>query len=129
MQDDFKKTLEPLTRQQKEKEYVETATIYFNNALERMPEFKGIAQLQTILDLGKLEKNQQKTVSQLIEETFGSAITGKKTIESSTVRGTVEPTEVDYAKAKTDSEYFKEVMANPILKKKYNDGLAQRVLR
>jgi hypothetical protein len=129
MQDDFKKTLEPLTRQQKEKEYVETATIYFNNALERMPEFKGIAQLQTILDLGKLEKNQQKTVSQLIEETFGSAITGKKTIESSTVRGTVEPTEVDYAKAKTDSEYFKEVMANPVLKKKYNDGLAQRVLR
>ncbi len=129
MQEELKKNLEPLSQREKEKKYVEDVTTYFNNSLEKMPEFKGIANLQSIIDLGRLPKNQQKTVSQLIEETFGSAITGKKTIESSNVRGNTEPTEVDYARAKTDTEYFKEVMSNPELKKKYNTGLAQRALR
>jgi hypothetical protein len=129
MQEELKRNLEPLSQREKEKKYVEDVTTYFNNAIEKMPEFKDVANLQAIIDLGRLPKNQQKTVTQLIEETFGSAITGKKTIESSNVRGTVESTEVDYDLAKKDTAYFKEIMANPELKKKYNAGLAKRVLR
>ncbi len=121
--------LKPLEEKEQKDKFVSNVTTYFNNAIERMPEFKGIANLNTILQLASLPQNQSKTTSQLIEETFGSAISGKKTIESSNVRGNTEPTEVDYARAKSDTEYFKEVMSNPELKKKYNTGLAQRALR
>lgn len=121
--------LKPLQEKEQRETFVRDVTTYFNNALERMPEFKGIANVHTILQLATIPANKGKTVSQLIEDTYGSAITGKKTIESSTVRGTTEPTEVDFSRAKTDTAYFKEIMANPELKKKYNAGLAQRILR
>jgi hypothetical protein len=121
--------LKPLEEKERADKFKSDVTTYFNNAIERMPEYKEIANLNTILQLASIPSNQKKTVSQLIEETFGAAIIGKKTIESSTVRGNVDPTEVDFNKAKNDTEYFKQVMANPELKKKYNAGLAQRALR
>lgn len=121
--------LKPLEEKDKQAQFVSTVSTYFNNALERMPEFKGVANLNTILQLASVPSNKNKTVSQLIEETYSSSLTGKKTIESSTVRGTTEPKEVDFNRAKSDTEYFKQVMADPELKKKYNDGLARRVLR
>lgn len=54
----------------------------YNTALERGPEFQAIANPDVIKTLATLPQNKNKTVSQLLEETYGNALTGKRTIET-----------------------------------------------
>lgn len=121
--------LKPLEEKEKAERFDTAFNGYFDKAIEKMPELEGIVSKDAIKSLAQLPQNSNKTLTQLIEDTYGNSIEGKRTIESSKVRGTTEPTEVDFNKAKTDTEYFKQVMANPELKKKYNAELAQRTLR
>ena len=93
----------------------------FDQALERGPEFKAIANPDVIKTLAKLPQNSRKTVSQLLEETYGNALTGKRTIETTTPGGGKDPEPLDYKRATVDLEYYKEVMGNPKLKEKFND--------
>jgi hypothetical protein len=72
-------------------------------------------------------KNSNKTISQLIEETYGNALPGKRSIEQNKPGGSKESGEIDFDRAKKDGSYFKEIMADPGLKKKYNDNLIGRV--
>jgi len=94
-----------------------------------MPEYENLVNREVIKVLSLDPKNANKTFAQLIEETYGKAITGKRTIETTKPGGGKEPTEIDFDKALKDTEYFKEIMSNPTLKKKYNDSISSRVSR
>jgi len=100
---------------------------HFGKTLEAMPEFKGVVKEEVIKALSLSPENANKTFAQIIEETYGHLIPGRKTIESQGGRGGGEITEIDFVKAKKDTEYFKEIMANPELKKKYNESLVSRL--
>lgn len=122
--------LKPLEEKEKEAKLDKVFSQYYDDAMGRMPdEYKDIVNRDVIKALSLQPHNSRKTLPQLIEETYGRAIVGRKTIETTTHRGGVDPTKVDIDLARKDPAYFKEVMANPELKKQYNEGLAQRSLR
>lgn len=112
---------------QKEKDdLINTAfTKHFAAALEKMPEYKDIVDPETIKALSLLSKNSSKTFVQLIEDTYGKAITGKRTIPETKPGGGKEPEPLDMDKARSDSSYFAEVMKNPDLKKEYNKRMLE----
>lgn len=96
---------------------------HFAKAMENMPEFSGVVNQEVIKTLSLDPKNANKTFKQLIEETYGNAIPGRRTVETTKPGGGKDPGVVDIARAKTDPSYFKEVMADPELKKQYNSKL------
>ncbi len=98
----------------------------FSRIMERMPEYTGVANKDAIKSLSLLPGNAKKTLAQLIEETFGGAITGKRTIEPNKPGGRNEPGPVDVSRARKDPEYFKEVMANPETKAEYNKKMLEQ---
>ncbi len=100
----------------------------FARSMERLPELKDIVQPQVIKSLSQIPANQNKTFTQLIEETYGHLVQGRRSLdEGSTRAGRDDSMEVDMVKAKKDPAYFKEVMSDPNLKAKYNKDLASRV--
>lgn len=100
----------------------------YSKAMESMPEYEGVVKEDVIKSLSLLPQNANKTFTQLIEETFGHLIQGKRTMDSGSSRaGKNDDGDVDTARAQKDPEYFKQVMANPVLKKKYNDALTNRL--
>jgi len=121
--------LEPLTKKEREAKINEVFTKAYADVIEKMPEFKDIANADVIKTLATNPANSKKTLSQILEETYGNAITGKRTIETTKPGGGKEPTEIDYDRAQKDTEYFKEIMANPGLKKKYNEKALEDVTR
>ena len=94
-------------------------------AMERAPEFKSIANPEVIKTLAIQPQNAKKTLSQILEDTYGNAITGKRTIETSTPNGGKDPEPLDYSRAEKDIEYFKEVMKDPKKKAQYNAQMIQ----
>lgn len=112
-----------------EKEKVEkfetTFSKAYNEALERGPEFQAIANADVIKQLAQLPQNARKTVTQLIEETYGNALTGKRTIETTQPGGGKDPEPLDIKRAEKDIEYFKEVMADPKKKAAYNKHMIE----
>lgn len=95
----------------------------FEKAMENLPEMEKVVNPKVIKTLSLQKENADKTFTQLILETYGGAIQGKATIERTTPRGGQEPQTLDFSKAQSDPAYFKEVMADPTLKKEYNDAL------
>lgn len=100
-------------------------SVHFEKAMEELSEYKDVVNREVIKELSLLPQNAKKTFSQIIEDTYGKTVSGKKTMETSTPRGgkdaSYDPSRMN------DPVYFKEVMANPELKKKYNDGLVDRL--
>lgn len=130
---EYDEKLKPLTE---EKERTRQATAFqtsFETALANVPEYKNVVDMETIRQLSMLRDssgklvNGTKTIEQLIEQTYANALGGKRTFETTTPRGGQEPAEIDFAKAQKNTEYFKEIMANPTLKRKYNEGLEKRL--
>lgn len=113
----------PIEDKEKETKINAAFETHFNKALESMPEFKDIVNPQVIKSLSLLPQNVNKTFPQLIEETYGNAITGKRTIPTTTPGGGKEPAPLDIQRAKKDTAYFQEIMANPKLKAEYNDKM------
>jgi hypothetical protein len=99
----------------------------FKRALNDAPEYEGIVNREVIKALSLDPKNANKTFNQLIDESFGHLVTGKKTIDYSSGSNRSDGATVDMAKAKSDGEYFKKVMADPVLKKQYNEGIDGRL--
>lgn len=94
---------------------------HFEAAMDRMPDYKEIVNEEKIKELSLLPSNSNKTFTQLIEETYGKAITGKRTIATETKPGGgKDPEPIDYDRAHKDTEYFKEIMADPERKAEYN---------
>lgn len=99
----------------------------FNRVMDTMPELKEVVNADVIKELTLLPKNRDKTFRQIIEETYGKTVPGRKTIETTRPGGGKEPEGVDFDRAVKDSKYYAEIMANPAMKKQYNDGLEKRL--
>jgi hypothetical protein len=98
----------------------------FDTAIERAPDFKDIASAETIKTLALAPENRKKTISTILEETYGSALSGKRTIEKTKPGGGKDPEPLDVARASKDIEYFKEVMADPKKKAQYNEQMLKK---
>jgi hypothetical protein len=118
--------LKPILEKEKQAQIDAKFTAAFDRAMESMPEYDGIVNKSVIKTLSLDPSNANKTFAQIIEEAYGSVVGGKRTIEQRTVpRGGNTSGALDYERAKSDNNYFKEVMADPVLKKQYNDRLFQ----
>jgi hypothetical protein len=126
--DEVSARLKPLEEKDKKAKIDKIFKENYDKALEAMPEYKDIANEAVIKSLSLDPANQNKTWTQIIEEAYGHLITGKRTMESPTARGGRDDNQdVDVARASKDPSYFKEVMADPVKKAKYNAGLAERL--
>ena len=96
---------------------------HFTSAIEKMPEYSEIADADTIKALSLLPQNANKTFPQLIEDTYGKAISGKRTIDPIKPGGGKDPDPIDYERAKKDTKYFEEIMSDPERKKEYNKNM------
>lgn len=96
-------------------------------ALNNAPEFRDIVNPQVIKQMALNPANKDKTMPQLLEEAYGNAISGKRTTETTTPRGGKADTKVDMDRAQKDTEYRREVLADPDMRKQYNEGLENRI--
>ena len=95
--------------------------------MEKMPDFKGLADPDVIKTLSLDPKNANKTLTQIVEDTYGNFLTGRRTVETTTPRGGKEPEKIDFARMTKDPSYYKEVMSDPDRKKEYNNNLHERL--
>jgi hypothetical protein len=126
-----KAELEAEVKPIKEKELAQQREMLFienyNKTLEVMPEYKGLAQMEVIKSLALNPNNANKTFAQLLELAYGHLIKGKKTIETTTLRGGTNKGVIDFDRARKDKKYFMEIMADPELKVEYNKDLHKRI--
>lgn len=118
--------LKPLEAKERAEKIEKIFSENFSKVMEEMPEYKDVVNRDVIKELSLLPQNAKKTFQQIVEETYSKTVTGKKTMETSTPRGGKEAA-YDESKMVKDPKYFNEAMANPELKKKYNDGLVDRL--
>lgn len=123
---DVEATLKPLQAKEKAEKITKVFNEHFDKVIEEMPEYSDIVNRDVIKELTLLPQNAKKTFQQIIEETYGKTVTGKKTLETGTPRGGKD-VGIDESKL-NDPSYFSKIMANPELKKKYNEGIAKRIL-
>jgi cytochrome c1 len=100
---------------------------HYERTLAQMPEYKDIADRDVIKSLTLDPANANKTFAQIMEKAYGHLVQGKRTIDAAKPRGGKEPAEIDFEKAQKNSTYFKEVMADPDLRKAYNSDLQKRL--
>ena len=98
-----------------------------SKALEAAPEFKDVANADVIKQMALNPANSDKTFVQLLEEAYGNAIGGRRTIETTTPRGGAADTKVDIDRTRKDPEYRREVLSNPDMKKQYNESIQDRI--
>lgn len=115
-----------LSAKEKAEKFDDAFNKQYNTALERGPEFQTIANAEVIKTLATLPQNKNKTVSQLLEETYGNALTGKRTIETTQPGGGKDPEPLDISRAEKDINYFNEVMADPKKKAQYNEQMLRK---
>lgn len=118
--------LKPITEKERQDNIDRAFQDAFNKSMENLPEFKDIVSSSVIKTLAKDPDNAKKTITQIIEETYGGSIPGRKTIETTKAGGGKEPAPLDYDKARKDGTYFEEVMKNPKLKAEYNAEMLKR---
>lgn len=118
--------LAPLQAKERQEKIDKAFDKAYKKALADAPEFEGVVNAEVIKTLSLDPKNANKTFNQLIEESFGHLVAGKRTIDYSSGSNRSDNT-LDMAKAKSDGEYFKKVMADPSLKKQYNEGINERL--
>jgi len=99
----------------------------FASTLENVPEYTDVVNKEVIRQMAFNPANANKTYLQLIEEAYGNAISGRRTIETTTPRGGAKDTKVDLDRARTDGEYRREVLADPELRRQYNENLTDRI--
>lgn len=126
LENELSSKFKPLEEKQRQEKIDKAFSIHYTQAINSMPEFVPIVNAEVIKSLSLLPQNSNKTFSQLIEDTYGNALTGKRTIQSTTTGGGKDPAPLDYQKATKDIDYFNEVMANPKLKAEYNNSMLKR---
>lgn len=128
--DKLQKEIEQLKNKEAQKELDAVINKNIDEALKDAPEYKDIINRDVIARLIKDPANKDKTYLQVLDEAYGNAIGGKRTIETTTPRGGAEKQKVDMARAKKDPAYRKEVLKDPDLRKQYNEaegGLENRL--
>jgi len=116
-------TQKPISEAERQNNIDNAFKVHFAKALDIAPEFKEVADAEVIKSLSLLPKNQNKTFVQIIEDTYGKFVVGKRTMDTTTPRGGHEPESVDMEKASTDEKYLDMVLASPKLKKEYNEKM------
>jgi predicted transcriptional regulator len=119
--------LRPIQEKERSESVEKTFNEHFDKLMEAMPEYKNIANKDVIKTLSLDPKNANKTFAKILEDSYGHLVTGKKTLEKTQARGGVSDAPIDMKRMVHDMEYYKEVMANPELKKKYNDTASTRL--
>lgn len=119
--------LKPLEAKDRDDKIDKAFNKHFKDAMAEMPEYAEIVNEDVIKSLSLQSANQNKTFAQLIEDTYGKAVPGKRTLENTKPGGGRAPEEIDFAKARKDQKYFDSIMSNPETKKKYNDELMDRI--
>lgn len=126
----LEKELEPLKAQEEEarsKKIDKVFNEHFKKTLESMPEYEGIANKDVIKTLAMDPANANKTFAQIVESAYGHLVEGKRSLDSTHPGSGRSITEIDFARAKTDTKYFQQIMDNPALKQKYNEELPKRL--
>ncbi len=123
--------LKPIEEMNKAEKFDRAFKKDIGEVLADMPDFKDIVNQDVIksLTLKYLSDSSKKnmTLREIVEETYGGALRGKRTIETTTPRGGKEPEDIDKARLKSDPSYFAEIMRTPSLKAKYNKEMMNRV--
>jgi hypothetical protein len=127
LEDKFSSKLRPLEEKEKAKEIEAKISAAYKKAIEDQPEYKDLVTKKAFESLVRDPSNANKTLSSILEESYGHLVTGKRTLETAKPGGGKEDAEVDFDRAKTDSDYFKQIMSDPHMKKKYNDNIAARL--
>lgn len=128
LEEELSSKLKPIQEKERSEKIDKAFTEHFSKAMESMPEYEGVVNKDVIKSLSLDPTNANKTFAQIIEESYGHLVQGKRTIDhNSPQAGRSDNTEVDFDRAKKDTKYYSEVMANPVLKKKYNEGLTDRL--
>lgn len=120
--------LKPLTEKENQERLNKIFNTHFEKTIAEMPEYAEIVNPEVIKQLSLNPSNGKKTFAQLIEETYGNALGGKRTIETYKPTGRNEPEPLDFDRARKDTAYFSEIMKNPKLKAEYNDALLKKGL-
>lgn len=128
---DYSAKMKPLEEKEKAEKRDAVLNSHYDKTLEAMPEYKDIANKEVVKSLALLEENADKTIPQILEKAYGHLVQGKKTIDSGSPARAGGDTEViidiDFDKAQKDEDYMKKLMANPELKKKYNEHMLKNV--
>ena len=119
--------LKPLEQAKKAEQANQTFESIYSQTLERMPEYANVIDKDSLRTLAFQKENSTLSLPQLIEKIYGRSISGKKTIETTTPRGGKDPQEIDFSLARSDKEYFTQIMADPSLKAKYNSNIENRL--
>ncbi len=119
--------LEQIEERERRAKLEVTFMTHLNKALDNAPEYKDVVNVEVIKAMAFDPKNANKTYSQLIQEAYGNAVTGRRTIETTTPRGGAKDSKVDIQRASSDAEYRREVLADPELRKQYNENLHNRI--
>ena len=122
-EDKITSRFQPLEEKDRQAKIDNAFNTHFKIAIDKMPEFATIVNPDVIKTLSQDPRNASKTFSQIIEETYGNALTGKRTIETTISGGGKDSDPLNFQKARVDSNYFDVVMANPRLKAEYNNLL------
>lgn len=119
--------LKPIEEKENADRIDKAFTKHFNSAMESMPEYQNVVNPEVIKALSLSPSNSNKTFPQLIEETYGKVLGGKRTIEQARPHSGKELESIDFSKARKDPTYLKEILKDPELKKEYNKGLIDRI--
>jgi len=98
----------------------------YSKSMEQLPHFDGIANKEVIKQLAFNPSNSKKTLSQLMEDVYGHAIQGKRTMETAQPNGGRDDETVDFSKAGDPATYAR-IKADPKLKKEYNEFLIKNL--
>lgn len=127
-EEDVNSKLKPIQEKERAEKINKAFEEHFGKAIAQVPEYEGVVNKEVIKQLSLSPENSKKTFIQLIEDSYGHLVQGKRSLDSATSRpGKDDNLEVDADKMQRDPQYFKDVMDNPILKKKYNESMVDRL--
>lgn len=119
-----------------EKEHKEQSKKLFNEAFDKAvdnlgAEYKSVANKSTIEALAREAASdpdrKDLTLEQILQGAYGHLVKGtKKPVEGIRPKDGGSSMSIDYNRAKTDTEYYQEIMADPATKAEYNKDLAKR---
>ena len=123
MEDKYGKRLEQLEAERKQEQQRKVLNNLFKTAIENNPEYKGIAKKDVIFKMALDQSNKNKTMSQIIKDTYGAVEEGesKKSMETKTSNSSDTPSEIDFNNFDRLSEEEQlAVLDDPETKAKYN---------
>jgi hypothetical protein len=95
-------------------------------AIENAPHYREIVNRDVLKDLARKTTDKNMTVSQLLENVYGKAVTGKKTLEPSHSTNDRGDAKVDFAKS-GDPAVYSQIKSDPKLWKEYNEYLIKNL--